>query len=124
MRVIVAGNRDFNEKALFNNTMTWLLSPDETSQYIEVVSGHCEGADAMGEEFAKHFGLMLKVFPADWDKYGKYAGPRRNKEMAEYASKENGILIAFWDGESRGTRNMIDEALNHKLDVHVIKWKR
>lgn len=119
MRVIIAGNRDFNEKALFNNTITWLLSPDETAQYLEIVSGHCGGADAMGEEFAKHYGLRLKVFPVDCDKYEKYAG-----SLAEYASKENGMLIAFWDGESRGTRNMIEKALDHKLDVHVIKWKR
>jgi hypothetical protein len=43
-------------------------------------------------------------FPPDWKKYGKSAGYRRNKEMAEVAD----ALVAFWDGKSKGTANMID----------------
>lgn len=66
---------------------------------------------------------MLK-FQADWDRYGKSAGYRRNAEMAKFASEEGnkGVLIAFWDGESRGTKNMIDLAKRYGLKVHVVNY--
>ena len=60
----------------------------------------------------------MRVFPADWDKYGKRAGYLRNVQMAEYAD----ALLAFWDGESRGTKNMIDEALSRGLKVGVKRY--
>lgn len=51
-----------------------------------------------------------------WDEYGSSAGPLRNQEMAEYAD----TLVAIWDGdEESGTRNMMQEAINHRLNLHV-----
>src|SRR5262245_15599194 len=81
----------------------------------EVVSGGAEGADKLGERYAKDAGLKLTVVPADWKTYGKSAGPIRNRQMAEYAQ----ALIALWDEESAGTRNMIEEARKRGLLVHV-----
>ena len=48
----------------------------------------------------------MTKFPADWNRFGRTAGPKRNKQMANYAN----TLVAFWDGKSRGTKNMIDLA--------------
>lgn len=126
IKAIIAGNRDFNSDAIFDSTMSWLL-PEHDYVDLEIISGGCTGADAMAEAYAKKRNIPLKVFPADWKKYGKYAGPIRNEEMAVYASSDEddwGILIAFWDGKSRGTKNMIDMAFKYGLDVHVIMWKR
>ena len=128
IKVIVAGNRDFDNGgiAIFDSTMSWLL-PEHDYVDLEIISGGCTGADAMAEVYAKKRNIPLKVFPADWKKYGKYAGPIRNEEMAKYASSDEddwGMLIAFWDGKSRGTKNMIDMAFKYGLDVHVIMWKR
>lgn len=53
----------------------------------------------------------------------KSAGYIRNKAMAEYAAQETGILFAFWDGQSKGTKHMIDLAYQYGLDVHVINYK-
>lgn len=84
----------------------------------EVVSGGARGADAFGEEWARDRRVPVRVFPADWNRHGRAAGPIRNREMAEYAD----ALVAVWDGESRGTKNMIEEATKRGLKVHVYRY--
>ena len=70
-------------------------------------------------------GMAVAGFPADWSRYGKMAGPRRNGEMARYAMKKgcNGVLIAFFKADSRGTKNMIDTAVKMKLETYVVKYE-
>lgn len=67
--------------------------------------------------------LKLKRFPAKWDVYGKRAGYLRNVEMAEYAKQDKGVLIAFHDGESRGTKHMIEIAYERGLRVFVVHYE-
>lgn len=86
---------------------------------VEVVSGRAEGADKLGEQFANFMGYSIKYFPANWDEFGNAAGIIRNKEMAKYGD----ALIAFWDGESTGTKNMIEEAEKRNLKVKIKKYK-
>lgn len=84
----------------------------------EVVSGCCPtGADRAGEAWAHRRRIPVARFPADWDNHGYAAGPRRNTAMAQYAD----ALLAFWDGKSRGTRDMISKASCHGLAVHVVR---
>ena len=82
------------------------------------ISGHATGADALGERYAQERGLFLDAHPADWNKHGRAAGPIRNAEMAEAAD----TLIAFWDGASRGTKNIIVTAKSKGLKVVVIRY--
>ena len=63
-------------------------------------------------------GYSVKEFPAQWNEFGKRAGYIRNEEMAKYAD----ACVAFWDGESKGTKHMIDLANKHKIEVRVIKY--
>lgn len=120
VRVIIAGSRKFNDQDLFDNTIHDILLNYDTEE-LEIISGCCTGADAMGEEYARSWDIKLAEFPAYWNKYGKAAGPMRNEQMARYASEsDHGILIAFPIGESRGTRNMIKLAKQYGLEVHVI----
>lgn len=105
VKLIIAGGRDFEdyeevERAFFF-FFDWALPP----AYIEIVSGGARGADALGERLAKSINMGVRRFPADWDKHGKGAGHVRNAEMADYAD----ALLAFWDGKSRGTANMIKQ---------------
>lgn len=87
---------------------------------IEIVSGHCIGADRMGEEYAKRRNYALKIFPAEWKKYGKRAGPIRNKQMIDYIAEfENKIVIAFTSPNTKGTKNTI--ALAKKANIRVIE---
>lgn len=85
---------------------------------IQIVSGGARGADKLGELYAHTNLHSLKVFPADWEKFGKSAGYIRNEEMAKYAD----CLVAFWDGKSRGTKHMIDLAHKHGLQVRVVSF--
>ena len=116
LRVIIAGSRDFDDYALLQDHADYMLSRQED---IEIVSGGASGADALGERYAKERGYRLKIFPADWAKYGRIAGPIRNREMAAYAD----ALLAYWDGRSRGTKNMIDEARANGLKVSIKIYK-
>lgn len=117
IRVIIAGGRDFLDYDLLCAKLNHLLKncdPDD----ITVVSGTANGADKAGEVYAAENSLSLKQFPAEWDKYGKSAGHRRNAEMADYATH----LVAFFDGQSRGTAGMIDVAKKKGLIVRVIRY--
>lgn len=82
----------------------------------EVVSGGARGVDVAGEEFAAERGIPVKRFIPDWSRLGRKAGIMRNCQMADYAE----ALIAVWDGSSRGTRHMIDEAKRKGLKVFVL----
>ena len=73
------------------------------------------------EKLAKQHHIPITVFPADWDKFGKSAGYKRNVQMAEYAGS-GAMLIAFWDGKSSGTKNMIENATKLGLKVHIINY--
>lgn len=101
MKIIIAGGRDFSNRDMLHSYMS-LIPPWVAID--EIVSGGAKGADALGEEWAKLNGKPCKVFPAEWNRLGKRAGPIRNAEMSVYA---NG-LIAFWDGKSKGTSHMIE----------------
>lgn len=81
-------------------------------------------ADKLGEQFVSIKHYEISKFPANWNSFGKSAGYRRNAEMAKFASEEGniGVLIAFWDGKSRGTKHMIDLVRKYRLRVHVVTY--
>ena len=120
VRIIIAGGRDFTDYSQLKQFMDDLLKTLEGS--IEIVSGGAKGADSLGERYAREHGYKLKRFPANWDRYGKSAGIIRNKEMALYAAEVTGMLVAFWDGASRGTYDMITRAEEYNLEVHVSEY--
>ena len=97
------------------------MLPDLT----RIISGGARGADTLGERFANEMGLEISRFIPDWDGLGKRAGYVRNAEMAKFAVEDGnyGVLIAFWDGQSRGTKHMIDLAKRYGLEVHVVNYK-
>jgi hypothetical protein len=117
MKIIIAGTRNFNDKHLLFCQMDWLVTK-LTLQYFSVVSGTAEGADKLGEEWAEERNVACERFPPDWNKHGKAAGPIRNAQMADVAD----ICVVFWDGKSKGTKNMIETALSKGLMVKVIKY--
>lgn len=120
LRIIIAGGRDFNNYNLLNSTISNYLK--ENTNNVEIISGTARGADQLGEQFSSNHGYRVRRFPAYWNLYGKSAGPMRNREMAEYASGGQGVLFAFWDGKSRGTKSMINLAKKYGLEVHVVNY--
>ena len=87
----------------------------------EVVSGGAGGVDKLGELWAERNRVTCRRFLANWGKYGKSAGMRRNEEMARYAVEKRGGCIAIWDGKSVGTKNMIETAQRYGL-VTAVWW--
>jgi len=108
MKVIIAGTRTLDDPLLVDSAV--YLSRYNIS---EVISGGCKGIDQWGEVWAKKQGIPIKIFQADWDKYGRAAGPIRNALMAEYAN----ALILIWDGKSKGSLNMLCNA--NKLGLKI-----
>lgn len=118
LKVIVAGGREFADYEKLKAVLGYYLSSRNPWE-IEIVSGVARGADSLGERYAKEFGLAVKQFPADWDRFGKKAGPFRNAQMAYYAD----ALIAF-DTGGRGTAHMIDLARRSELKIRVVDCKK
>lgn len=119
LKIIVAGGRDFFDYPLLKKEVMKVVKKcQENDLIIEIVSGCAKGADYLGEKLAKKKKLNIKKFEPDWDKYGPQAGIIRNCKMAQYAD----MLIAFWDGESHGTGNMISQMKKAKKPVRVIRY--
>lgn len=116
-KVIVAGGRDFNNYKLLEYKLDALLINKEKSEIV-IISGMAKGADSLALIYAEKNNLKVEKYAADWDQYGKSAGYKRNQQMADNAN----ALIAFWDGQSRGTKHMIDIATKAKLQVRVISY--
>lgn len=126
MRVIIAGSRSYDDYNALKDycdlvIYTYIRRYKIKHPDVEIISGGCSGADKLGERYAQANGWKCRVFVADWERYGKSAGPIRNGEMAEYAIKSPdgyGVLIAFPGINSKGTKNMITQASNIGLDVY------
>ena len=119
-RVIIAGGREYDDYDLLRERCDFYLQNKFNEEDVIIVSGHAKGADALGECYAQERGLECEQYPADWEKYGRGAGPIRNEQMANVAN----ALIAFWDGQSRGTANMINLAMSKGLKVAVVNYKQ
>jgi hypothetical protein len=115
-KVIIAGGRDFQDYNLLKEKCDSILS--SVKDDIMIVSGCATGADSLGEKYAAENDYIVAYFQPNWNLYGRGAGMVRNREMAEYGD----ALIAFHDGQSKGTANMIKIAKEKGLKVRVINY--
>lgn len=112
MKLIIAGGRDLNvtTEQIRGYFEKFNLAP------TEIVSGGARGIDACAIQYAKDTKGVVAVFEADWDKYGKGAGPVRNLSMALYAD----ALLLIWDGKSKGSANMKARMVGLKKPIYEI----
>ena len=103
-RVVIAGCRDYNNYEEAKIFIDYCISDIRKDYTVIIVSGGTQGADALGERYARENNFKIERYIAEWDKYGKSAGPKRNKKMAEISD----FVICFWDEKSRGTKSMIE----------------
>lgn len=111
MRTIIAGSRTFA-------SYSYLAGVCDNHDISVVLSGTARGADQLGERWAQAMEIPIERYPAQWDLHGKSAGYKRNELMASKAEQ----LIAFWDGNSRGTKHMVDIAAARGLKVHIVQF--
>ena len=117
-KLIIAGGRDFRDFNILCDKCDRLLAHKRNTHNIVIVSGTARGADQLGERYAVEKGFPILRFPADWLQYGKAAGSIRNRHMTESAN----ALVAFWNGKSAGTRNMIYLARKYNLQVRIVNY--
>lgn len=115
-RVCIAGGRDFDDYGLLKQRMDALLKSKHPN--VCVVCGCAKGADTLGERYAKERGYAVERYPADWEKHGKAAGPKRNAEMASVSD----ACVVFWDGVSRGSANMIEQCKKRAVPLRVVRY--
>ena len=120
MKVIVAGGRDFKNYKLLKCTLDNFQQ--EYGNITEGISGTAIGVDKLGEQYANENKIPIKRFVPDWEGLGKKAGHVRNRQMGDYTKEHNGMLVAFWDKRSRGTKGMIDYAKKIGLKSVVVVY--
>jgi len=111
MKVGIVGSREFKNYELFSDVMKQYLS-----DISWVVSGGAPGADSLAEKWAKENKKMLTIYPADWLNLGKKAGYVRNTDIV----KNSDMIIAFWDGKSKGTKHTIGLAQKMGKECKII----
>lgn len=117
-KLIVAGGRDFNDAVTLAIAINNLAHGIYADRAISIVTGMAKGADSLGYYFAIKNNVVAYKFPANWNQYGKSAGMIRNKQMGDFADG----LLAFWDGKSRGTKQMIEYMLSLHKPVDIIRY--
>lgn len=139
MRLLVCGSRDFESEVLvrqmiYNYYTTYLLLPDRRE--FTVIEGGAKGADshaanyidqlaANASEFKTTSGVFAhEQYPADWEKYGKAAGPIRNKQMLEEGKPD--YVLAFTNkplDQSKGTKNMVEQAEKAGIPIVILETR-
>lgn len=113
MKLAIVGSRDFNDYQLMSE---FILSKFDLPDIDTIVSGGAKGADALAERFAQEYKLALIVKDAEWEKYGRAAGPIRNKLIIE----EVDAVVAFPSIQSKGTLNSIKFARKMCRKVEIL----
>lgn len=110
MKVAVIGSRNLS----VNNLEIYL--PENIS---EIVSGGAQGIDRCARNYAIKNGITLKEFLPDYNRYGRIAPIKRNLQIIAYAD----MIIAFWDGKSRGTKFVIDNCRKIGKPIKILLRK-
>lgn len=116
MRILITGSRNWTDTAAISEAIT-VAAVGLHPTFVVVVHGGARGADSLAQAVADNFGLWTEVHPAEWDRYGRSAGHRRNAEMVAAGAD---VCLAFPLGESRGTRGCM--ALARKAGIRVVDY--
>ena len=119
MKIAIVGSRDYDQPGWILQLLERLGRNPNTSE-ITIVSGGARGVDKIAERGALEYGFRVISHPAEWAKYGRRAGFRRNHLIVSDAD----IVVAFWDGFSRGTMHSIDIAKSQGKVCYVVSNER
>ena len=112
MKILVCGGRDYtNERRVFEVLGRYLDDVDV------IIHGRANGADSIANCWALLHNILVKAYPADWGRFGRAAGPKRNKQMLDEGKPD--LVIAFPGG--KGTANMISQSKKHHIKVIEIE---
>lgn len=115
MRILVCGGRDFTDYKLLSDILDQYYEADN----LLIIEGDAKGADRLAGEWALRNNVHLEIFPADWKRFGKKAGPKRNQEMLNEGHPD--LVIAFPGGN--GTADMVKRARLANVPVKEINYE-
>jgi len=121
--ILVAGTRTFDDYELLERTWDSLIAscPFEHVR-VHIVHGGAKGADTLAQKYGMSHQCTIHEFLANWDEYGRAAGPMRNKKMHEFIKdKEYRVCVCFWDGKSRGTKDNFKWAKKYFTPLMIIQ---
>lgn len=120
LKLLICGSRSFNDFELLENEVShYLFEIRNEITKVVIISGCANGADLLGEEYAKSYQLEVERYSAEWNKFGKRAGYIRNEQMV----KECDACIAFWDQKSKGTKHTINLCKKYNKPLKVINFE-
>ena len=120
MRILVCGGRDFTDKEFIYKHLNEDFGPHSDgdnyrTDQTTIITGGASGVDTIAHEWAKEVGCKTEVYPADWEKYGKAAGPIRNKQMLDEGRPDR--VVCFPGG--CGTQNMYNLAVKYYIPITI-----
>ncbi len=118
LKLIVAGSRGFNDYKLLSKKLDYFLMYVDDFDTVTIISGTANGADRLGERYAKEKGYELIKMPANWNEFGRSAEYKRNEEMAKIATH----CVLFWDQKSPGTKHMAGIAERYGLPIRIVRY--
>jgi SLOG family YspA-like protein len=122
MRLLISGSRNYNDYEAFKDNILKYYHDTERktgSHRIDcIISGGARGTDTMAERFADEYNIPKEIYPADWNKYGRSAGPIRNRQMLKEG--RIGEVVCFMAKDSRGTADMLQAAIEAGKPAKVI----
>lgn len=112
MKTAIIGSREFTDYEFFSKTV------DVYAKDISlIISGGARGTDTMAERYADEHNIPKQIFEPDWNTYGKKSGFIRNKDIIGLSE----LVIAFWDGASKGTQHAIKLAIKSKKQLKLYR---
>lgn len=115
--MLVCGSRGYSDRGQFLASFAGAVRDAPDKMVVEILSGGADGPDTWAIGYGRSWGHSVRVFPADWKGLGKRAGIVRNLQMLDEVPA---LVLAFWDGQSKGTKHTIDEARRRGIKVEVV----
>lgn len=109
--LLICGSRNFQDYNLVSETISNL-----NIDFDLVISGGAKGADTLAKKYCTDNNIQIKEFLPEWEKYGRGAGIKRNKDML----MESNFVLIFWDGQSKGTKFNIDYCKKNNKNYKVV----
>ncbi len=122
--ILVAGTRTFNDYKLLEKTLDSLIASCPFDKIrVNIIEGGAKGADELAAKYALGHNHYVHEYYADWSKWGRAAGPIRNRKMHEFIKDyKYRVCICFWDGKSRGTKDNFHLAKEFNTPLKIIRY--
>lgn len=116
-KIAIVGSREFPSRAIVEQKLYEIKAAAKAKNIrLHIITGGCRGVDTWAIEWALTNQIMFTVIPAEWNLLGNSAGYTRNHEIWNIADKG----LAFWDGQSPGTKHNFDLAARRNKQLIVI----